>query len=257
MKNIVTGTDMKKVDSYTINTIGIPSLVLMERAALSVAEIVCKNQLKDKKILVVAGVGNNGADGVAICRILHLKGYNTELYILGDISKASTEFKQQLSIAHNIGINIVGDYNDADVIIDSIFGVGLSRNVEGVYKDVISKINKGRNIVYSVDIPSGVSADTGKICGVAVKANCTVTFGSYKIGTVLYPGAEYCGQVVVADIGFPQEAYEQIEEQVKTATLEDFNFIPPRPNYSNKGTYGKILIIAGSKDISGAAVLFY
>ena len=207
MKNIVTGTDMKKVDSYTINTIGIPSLVLMERAALSVAEIVCKNQLKDKKILVVAGVGNNGADGVAICRILHLKGYNTELYILGDISKASTEFKQQLSIAHNIGINIVGDYNDADVIIDSIFGVGLSRNVEGVYKDVISKINKGRNIVYSVDIPSGVSADTGKICG------------------------------------------------VKTATLEDFNFIPPRPNYSNKGTYGKILIIAGSKDISGAAVL--
>lgn len=81
MKNIVTGTDMKKVDSYTINTIGIPSLVLMERAALSVAEIVCKNQLKDKKILVVAGVGNNGADGVAICRILHLKGYNTELYI--------------------------------------------------------------------------------------------------------------------------------------------------------------------------------
>ena len=229
MKNIVTGTDMKKVDSYTINTIGIPSLVLMERAALSVSEIVCKNQLKDKKILVVAGVGNNGADGVAICRILHLKGYNTELYILGDISKASTEFKQQLSIAHNIGINIVGDYNDADVIIDSI--------------------------VYSVDIPSGVSADTGKICGVAVKANCTVTFGSYKIGTVLYPGAEYCGQVVVADIGFPQEAYEQIEEQVKTATLEDFNFIPPRPNYSNKGTYGKILIIAGSKDISGAAVL--
>ena len=255
MKNIVTGTDMKKVDSYTINTIGIPSLVLMERAALSVAEIVCKNQLKDKKILVVAGVGNNGADGVAICRILHLKGYNTELYILGDISKASTEFKQQLSIAHNIGINIVGDYNDADVIIDSIFGVGLSRNVEGVYKDVILKINKGRNFVYSVDIPSGVSADTGKICGVAVKANCTVTFGSYKIGTVLYPGAEYCGQVVVADIGFPQEAYEQIEEQVKTATLEDFNFIPPRPNYSNKGTYGKILIIAGSKDISGAAVL--
>lgn len=87
------------------------------------------------------------------------------MYILGDISKASTEFKQQLSIAHNIGINIVGDYNDADVIIDSIFGVGLSRNVEGVYKDVILKINKGRNFVYSVDIPSGVSADTGKICG--------------------------------------------------------------------------------------------
>ena len=89
MKNIVTGTDMKKVDSYTINTIGIPSLVLMERAALSVAEIVCKNQLKDKKILVVAGVGNNGADGVTnLSNITFKKGYNTELYILGDISKS-------------------------------------------------------------------------------------------------------------------------------------------------------------------------
>ena len=92
MKNIVTGTDMKKVDSYTINTIGIPSLVLMERAALSVAEIVCKNQLKDKKILVVAGVGNNGADGVAICRILHLKGYNTELYIQKPVQNLNSSF---------------------------------------------------------------------------------------------------------------------------------------------------------------------
>ena len=110
MKNIVTGTDMKKVDSYTINTIGIPSLVLMERAALSVAEIVCKNQLKDKKILVVAGVGNNGADGVAICRILHLKGYNTELYILGDISKASTEFKQQLLYEENKEVDELVSY---------------------------------------------------------------------------------------------------------------------------------------------------
>ena len=105
MENIVKGTDMKKIDSYTINEIGIPSLVLMERAAKSVADLIDKNERKQKNnitIQVIAGIGNNGADGVAICRILHLKGYNTELYILGDISKASTEFKQQLSIAHRL-----------------------------------------------------------------------------------------------------------------------------------------------------------
>lgn len=255
MNYVVTGTDMKKVDNYTINTIGIPSLVLMERAALSVTETVCQKESKDKNILVVAGVGNNGADGVAIGRMLHLKGYNVSLYIVGNVEKASDEFKYQLKIANNIRINMVDSYIKSDVVIDSIFGIGLTRDVEGIYAETIEKINQGRNVVYAVDIPSGVNADNGKICGSAIKANYTVAFGSYKIGNVLYPGAEYCGKVIAADIGFPLTAYEQLDEPIKTASVEDFEFIPPRPNYSNKGTYGKVLIIAGSDDISGAAVL--
>ncbi len=255
MKYIVTGKDMKKVDDYTINKIGIPSLVLMERAALCVTDAVCKNESKDKKILVVAGVGNNGADGVAVCRMLHLKGYNVSLYIIGNIKKATDEFKSQLKIGKKTGIPIVDTYFEADVVIDGIFGIGLTRDVVGIYADIIKKINRGKNIVYAVDIPSGVNADNGKICGSSINANYTITFGSYKIGTVLYPGAECCGKVIVADIGFPKDAYEQIVEPIRTASVEDFEFIPPRPNYSNKGTYGKVLIIAGSDDISGAAVL--
>lgn len=255
MKNIVSGTDMKKVDSYTINKIGIPSLVLMERAALSVTELICKNESKDKTVLVVAGIGNNGADGLAIGRMLYLRGYDTCIYILGDIDNGGAEFKQQLKILQNLNVPVLSSLKNTDIVVDAIFGVGLSRNLEGIYKDAVIKINNEKNTVYSVDIPSGICADTGKIYGVAVKADYTVTFGSHKIGTVLYPGADYCKEVTVADIGFPQEAYASETEALKYAEIKDLKFIPNRPNYSNKGTYGKILIIAGSKDISGAACL--
>lgn len=255
MKNIVSGTDMKKVDSYTINEIGIPSMVLMERAALSVAELICKNETKDKTVLVVAGIGNNGADGLAIGRMLYLKGYSICIYILGDIDKGSDEFKQQLQIINNLKIDVVDNFVPSDIVVDAIFGVGLSRNVEGKYGETIEAVNNARNKVYAVDIPSGVNADNAKICGISVKADYTVTFGSHKIGTALYPGAEYCGEVTVADIGFPENAYDMNTKSIKYATKDDFKFIPARPNYSNKGTFGKVLIIAGSKDISGAAYL--
>lgn len=255
MKNIVSGTDMKKADSYTINKLGIPSAVLMERAAISIADLICENETKDKTVLIVAGTGNNGADGLAVGRMLYLKGYSICVYILGDITKAGGEFIRQLNILKNIGVPITDKYTNADIIVDAIFGVGLSRKAEGIYADVIKQINQGRNTVYSVDIPSGTDADTGKILGIAVKADYTVTFGCYKIGTVLYPGADYCGNVTVADIGIPDISYENNVSPIKYAVEDDLKFIPPRPNYSNKGTYGKVLVIAGSRDISGAAVL--
>lgn len=255
MKNIVSGTDMKKVDSYTIQKIGIPSIVLMERAALSVTELICKNETKDKTVLVVAGTGNNGADGLAVGRMLYLLGYRTCIYILGDINKSNDEFKQQLQIVNNLNIETSENPVSSDIVVDAIFGVGLSRNVEGKYAEVIDFINSSKNKVYAVDIPSGVNADNGKICGVAVKADYTITFGSHKIGTVLYPGADYCGEVSVADIGVPEMSFDLNTNAIKYATEEDLKFIPPRPNYSNKGTYGKVLVIAGSKDISGAAYL--
>lgn len=255
MKNIVSGTDMKKVDNYTINRIGIPSMVLMERAALCVTDLICNNEPKDKTVLVVAGTGNNGADGLAIGRMLYLKGYSICIYVLGDVNKASEEFKQQLDIVKKLNITLVSEFVKTDIVVDGIFGVGLSRNPEGKYAEVIENINNNKNIVYAVDIPSGVSADTGKILGLAVNADYTVTFGSHKIGTVLYPGADYCGKVSVADIGFPEVAYDEVTTPIKYATNEDLKFIPVRPNYSNKGSYGKLLIIAGSKDISGAACM--
>lgn len=254
MKYIISGDDAKKIDNYTINNIGVPSLVLMERAALSVTQLIVKNESKDKSVLVVVGTGNNGADGLAICRMLYLKGYRTCIYILGDLSKATKEFTTQLNIIKKLGVKISESYIKADVIVDGIFGVGLSRNIEGQYAEIIKKINKEHAIVYAVDIPSGVNADNGKICDISVKADYTVTFGSHKIGTVLYPGADVCGKVVVADIGFPQKAYENLHV-LKYVTKEELSYLPVRPNYSNKGTFGRVLIIAGSKDITGAAYL--
>ena len=253
MKQIFTGKQMKTVDDYTIKNIGIPGIVLMERAALCVASLIMENESKSKSVLVVCGTGNNGADGLAVCRMLHLNGYNTCICVLGDVKKATDDFKTQYKIVNNLGISITDSVVPADVIVDAVFGVGLSREVAGRYKSAIEQMNQMRANIYSVDIPSGIDADTGKVLGVAVKAQYTVTFGCHKVGTVLYPGADYCGRVTVADIGFACQ--EVLENTIKHVEKEDLYNIPTRKNYSNKGTYGKVLIIAGSKEISGAAIL--
>ena len=254
MINIVSGTEMKKVDEYTIKKIGVPSIVLMERAAWSAAELIFANEPKSKSVLVAVGTGNNGADGLAVARMMFLKGYHTKIFILGNVEKATQEFKQQLKIIENLEVGITTEFVSSDIIVDAIFGVGLSRDVTGKFAEVIEQINKEKNIVYSLDIPSGIDADTAKVCNVAVRADYTVTFGAHKIGTVLYPGADYCGKVFVTDIGFPKTAFEKNESMYGIGT-EELEWIPPRPNYSNKGNYGKILIVAGSRDISGAAYL--
>ena len=255
MNSIVTGKEMKKIDKYTIENIKVPGIVLMERAALSVASLIMEKEGTNQSVQIVAGEGNNGADGLAVARMLYLNGYDVVVYIAGDESKATDDFKTQLQIIRNLGVKEVVEIQDRDITVDAIFGVGLSRNVEGKYKEVIEKINKLRTVIYAVDIPSGVDADTGKVLGVAVNAAFTVTFGCYKIGTVLYPGAEHCGEVIVSDIGFPQKAVDAVEGAIKCATISDLDLIPKRMNYSNKGTYGKILVVAGSKDISGAAIM--
>ena len=185
--------------------------------------------------------------------MLHLNGYSTCICVLGDRNKSSEDFKTQYHIIENLGIQIVSKVQPADIIVDAIFGVGLSREISGKYKDTIEEINNARAKKYAVDIPSGIDADTGKVLGVAVKAHNTVTFGYHKVGTVLYPGADYCGRVTVADIGFAEDLNS--DNKIGYIEKKDLGTVPKRKNYSNKGTYGKVLIIAGSRDISGAAVL--
>ena len=255
MKTIVSGRDMKTVDQYTIQEIGVPSLVLMERAAYSMYQLIAARETNKKQnIMVVASTGNNGADGLALGRMLFLDGYNICIYVIGNIAHASEEFQKQIGICKKLGIPFARKVERCNILIDAIFGVGLSRDVEGEYKEVINQMNELRTKVYAVDIPSGIDANTGAVRGVAVRATATVTFGCHKIGTVMYPGADYCGEVFVADIGFPQKAFEQVEKKYYLEESDLFR-IPKRPNYSNKGSFGKILIIAGSKDIAGAAFL--
>ena len=273
MRYVLDAASMKNVDSYSINTLGIPSVVLMERAALSVTEAI-ESKVKGNihtDIICVCGRGNNGADGLAVARQLYLKGYNVDVYIIN--SYASTkEFDIQLNIIKNLGIECINspDFSKYGVIVDALFGNGLSRELAGEARIVVDTINKcstsvrsqytqnsdnnGNRLVVAVDIPSGISASTGVVMGSAVNADITVTFGFEKIGHILYPAASYCGKIIRKDIGFAQ--YPDMTRDIFTYDYSDISdVLPLRKPDGNKGTFGKALVIAGSRLYGGAAVL--
>ncbi len=272
MHYLVTGGQMKAVDRYTIEEIGIPSLVLMERAAAAVAETVeweaerlygkGRPWKKAEKcsIWAVCGTGNNGADGIAAARILYNKGYQVTVIVAGDSVKGTEEFRIQKQIAEKLDMQLV-EWKDflpgrCDVLIDGVFGVGLGRDVEGMYKEVVEMINgAGARSVVAVDMPSGIHSGSGQVLGCAVKADVTVTFGCAKRGNVLYPGREYCGRLAVRDIGFPPQSLKAAGDMAFTYDEEDLGRIPQRPAYGNKGTFGKVLVAAGSPGMGGAAYL--
>jgi hydroxyethylthiazole kinase-like uncharacterized protein yjeF len=257
MRYAVDSKQMKLIDDYSIKEFGIPAMELMERAAGEVAEFVKQRVSKEDRILAVCGIGNNGGDGVAASRILSLQGYRAAILFIGDENKCSEQMKAQLNLAKNAGVQIensdrLAEYN---IIIDAVFGVGLSRPVTGEYEEIIRRINEQEHIVYAVDIPSGISADDGKVMNVAVRANYTITFGYNKIGLLLYPGAEYAGEIHVAEIGFPKKACEYAGPNTVYYQREDLQMLPKRKAYSHKGSYGRVLVIAGSKGMAGAAIL--
>ena len=265
MRRLLTAAEAKAIDRYTIDEIGIPGVVLMERAAFAVAEECERRMSAGGRIFFVCGTGNNGADGVAVARILSLRGYQTKVLIVGDEDRGTEEFKLQLRVAKRLNVPVCkaveqAEYikrGECDLIVDALFGVGLSREVKGVYAEVIEQINRSGIPVISVDLPSGVSADDGKILGCAVKAGVTVTFGSEKVGMILYPGTEYCGERIVAEIGLAEKLYfdERKEKELAfTYDEEDLKRLPKRPAYSNKGTFGRVLVIAGSPNMGGAAL---
>jgi NAD(P)H-hydrate epimerase len=254
MEYLLTSGQMKTLDSDTIERIGVPSSVLMEKAALSVVTAIKQTCKQTEKILVVCGSGNNGGDGVAIGRLLHLQGKQVRIVFIDNIEKATVETKRQIFIAEKYGIKIHNTFDEVEynVIVDSVFGIGLTRDVEGIYKTAINFINHSRGFKVAVDIPSGISADTGKVMGCAVKADLTVAIAYKKLGHILYPGTEYCNKVIISDIGV--YGANNICQNF-TFNRDDLNKLPLRLDYSNKGTYGKTLIIAGSKDMAGAAFL--
>jgi len=256
MEYILTGKDIKELDKYTIKNIGIPSPVLMENAARSAAQYIL-NKAPFRKMLIVCGVGNNGADGLCIYRILKIQGYFCDCLIVGDERKATEEFCIQKRIIENLSFELLKEceFETYDLILDALFGVGISRDVAGIFAETIEKINTSSAYVYAVDIPSGISADSGKVCGCAVRADCTITFGYRKTGTVRYPGKKYCGHLVLCDIGYSDKVCELLGFQRKYCTNKDLENIPKRDSGGNKGTFGKILIIAGSKKYCGAAIL--
>ena len=266
MDYAVTAQQMKAIDQNTIKNIGIPSMVLMERAALAVAEAAEhmakeRNLGKKARILAVCGTGNNGADGVAAGRILQGRGYNVSLLLVGNPEHDSEEMKTQKQIARNLDLAqcTAAEYQEApcDIILDAVFGIGLGREIGGEYRKVLEMLASLREQygtgVIAVDTPSGIHGTTGEIMGIALEADITVTFGFAKTGLLLYPGKYYAGNLVVADIGFPQASLLKAGWDAKLITPDDLSWLPKRQPDGNKGTFGKVLVIAGSRGMSGAA----
>ena len=249
MQILVTGKQMKQLDQSTIKQMGIPSLVLMERAALAVFDCL-KQHFPLKKTLVVCGSGNNGADGVAVARLLHLAGYPVDLYLAGNHTSFTEEMNIQWQAAKNYQVSIVNNcrFSEYTTIVDALFGVGLSRELSGKYQALAERINASGIPVLAVDIPSGIHAGTGQVMGTAIRATETVTFAYRKLGISLYPGSVYAGHIQVKDVGIYGAS-----EGVFSLDNKDVSWLPVRDPAGNKGTFGKILLIAGSRNMSGAA----
>ena len=257
MKQIVNSEEMKYCDSNTILHFGVPSIVLMERAALSVVSQMPKELSYGGRILIVCGSGNNGADGLAAARLLNQQGCEVTVAKMPDHGKRTSENQTQLNILNNYQIKVLDHIPQPDVydcVIDALFGVGLSRPPEGEYAEWIDAMNKKSGFKVAVDVPSGVSSDTGQVYSSAFKADLTVTFACLKIGHILHPGCELCGKVAAAQIGITNESWLMRRPSCYMLEKEDLKELPVRPARSNKGTFGRVLVIAGSRNMAGAAL---
>ena len=274
MKYAVNSTEMKKYDRNTSEYYGISSEVLMERASLKVVSHIldwtCKRASGRKfKALVLCGVGNNGGDGACIARLLKQNGIIPYVCVVGDYTKCSDLLLKQLDILKKYGVSTdtfshIRDNKspaEFDIIVDALFGIGLSRPVTGDFAEAVSFCNRCKEerqsdiLVISVDIASGINADDGKVCDDAVKADETVTFNFAKLGHLLYPGCEYAGKLYIEDVGITEDSFLGVPPYVFYYDDNVKELIPDRRRDSNKGTNGKVLVIAGSWNISGACVL--
>lgn len=255
----VNAAQMKAADQYTIQKLGVPSLELMEHAAQACVQVLEDEKVDLSHVCVVCGSGNNGGDGFAIARILQNNRYSVETFCVENPEHYTEETQEQMHRLQECGGKITYGMPQEDsysVVIDAVFGVGLSRKVEGRYRQVIEQMNRMRGTKFAVDIPSGLSATTGCILGCAFKADYTVTFQLKKIGLELSQGRTMAGKVIVPDIGISTDSICEDQEIVRTAGKDIYRkMLPDRPEDSNKGTYGRLLVIAGNKGMAGAAYL--
>ena len=264
MKYIVTSQEMKEYDNNTIEQIGIPALVLMERAALALRDRVMEqiqnlNRAYDNvQVLIAVGSGNNGADGLALARLLCEQGIQVTVWECGKESSATESYKKQKEILEYYQVDFAKEdtlKENYDVIVDGIFGVGLTRDITGEMADIIGRLNQLGGWNLAIDIPSGICGTTGAVKGIAFCADETVTFGFGKRGMYLYPGASYCGKVSVADIGINERGFMGKIPAMFTYDEDPCTLLPARKKDGNKGTFGKVLLLAGWETMAGAGVM--
>lgn len=253
---------LRAIDKCCIENIGIPGIVLMERAAMEVCEEIRKESQAGSDIAIVCGVGNNAGDGFAVARQLS-KEYKVSVYLLGSRDKISGDAKINFDIICNMNLEVIDvksmeDLNleNKNLILDCIFGTGLCREVGGIYLEVIKTINNSSVKKISVDIPSGVEAGSGKVLGDAVMADITVTFQLPKIAMYIYPGRKYCGDIRVKDIGIPEQVIDKNDIKINLITYDYVKrLFKKREQNTHKGTYGKVAAIGGSRGYTGAVIM--
>jgi len=267
---VVTPDEMKIIDKTAIDEFGIPGIVLMENAALGVVREIVKilGDIPGKKAIVLAGKGNNGGDAFAVARHLFNMGANVSVHVLAKLADVKGDAKINLDILLKMGIEVneitEGQHiavveeklKFSDIVIDGLLGTGLKGEVTGVMAGVIDAVNKSCVPVVAVDIPSGVDGETGKVSAKCIKAKTTVTFAFPKIGQLVHPGCEYVGKLEIVDISIPSAAVKETE--IKKYLIDSglvSQLIPKREANTNKGTYGKVLVVAGSRGMTGAACL--
>ena len=268
---VVTAAEMRQIDQDTIEGIGIPGIVLMETAGSAIVQAIEQHYPTCKRIGIFVGKGNNGGDGIVIARQLAHTGRDVHLFLVSPSESFTGEADINLQIAKNLGLQIEEVLTDTtletekgilnhivscELLVDAIFGTGLRGEVRGPIATIINAINNLPTPTLSIDLPSGLDADTGNPLGTCVRADRTVTIGLPKRGLLVHPGAELAGKLEVADIGFPEQVIDAQNIKVHwTTAAQASQWVPPRPSASHKGTYGRVFIVAGSTGMTGAAAL--
>ena len=275
MRFLPSGKQMQYADRANIEKIGIPSIVLMERAALKVVEVIQREGVNCSSVLILCGSGNNGGDGFAVARLLKQQGHDVSVLFFGEEETASNGCLKQWDICRALDIPIIDyflakkkeqvDFSGFTLLIDAIFGVGLNRPLNQDYGVLFTEIEKSKGRKISIDLPTGICASSGKVLGSAFRADITVALQWEKRGTSLFPGNTYAGRVIPVEIGMVTDpdvlhnlGFGHAMDDTLCFAFEPSDVvekIPKRTADSHKGSYGKVLIIAGSKGMSGAAFL--
>ena len=268
---VLNAGQMREADRKTIDEIGIPSMVLMENAGRQVVAAMetAFDDLSDSRVAILCGRGNNGGDGFVVARVLWQRGIEAQVYVLGRLDQVRGDARANLDILGRIGLPVIevqsdqdwelhsGDVLRHDIVVDAIFGTGLAAPLSGLYETVAQDLNSVDVPVVSVDLPSGLSADSETPIGTTVHATVTVTLGAPKLPLMLPPAEQLAGSVVVADIGIPRTVIDAVPgPRIERLMREEIQrFVPERQADSHKGTFGHLLIIAGSRGKTGAAHL--
>jgi NAD(P)H-hydrate epimerase len=268
---ILNAAQMREADRFTIEDIGIPSLVLMENAGRQVvAAIEAAYEARlDGRIAILCGRGNNGGDGFVVARTLAQRGVDTAVFVVGALTDVRGDARLNLDILGRLGITVV-EVNDeqawelhfseiaqCSLIVDAMFGTGLKSALAGMMETVVADVNGAGIPVVAIDLPSGLSADTPHVIGDCIDASMTVTLGAPKLPLVLPPGEAHAGDVVIADIGIPHEVLDGVEgPRIELLTPEQIReLVEPRAADSHKGDFGRVTLVAGSRGKTGAAHL--